>query len=206
MIESSTTFNVIYLHGFQSSSRSEKAQILSAYLKSKQSKVSFHAPDLPFSPIQTLKQMDTLIQSLVGKKILLVGSSMGGFYASHLSQRHKIPAVLINPAVSALALFESFSGQELRNNYTHEKYRITNEDLSTLKNIENAELAHKDLIFCLLETGDEVLDYQQAENKYKLCRLKVIQGGNHRFKSFEICLPEIMDFLFRSYGEENSLL
>lgn len=202
MIENHSDVNVIYLHGFQSSSRSEKAQILSAYLKNLEGKVSFHAPDLPFSPGKTLAQVGGLLDSMKGKKILLVGSSMGGFYASYLSQRHQLPAVLINPAVSAFPLFESFSGQELQNNYTQERHIVSQQDITTLKEIENIELVHKNLIFCLLETGDEVLDYRLAEKKYQFCKLKIIAGGNHRFKNFESCLPGIMTFFFNLYSKK----
>ena len=201
MLENHSDFNVIYLHGFQSSSRSEKAQVLSSYLKSFEPKVSFHAPDLPFSPEQTLEHVSVLLETLSGKKILLVGSSMGGFYASYLSQKFRVPAILINPAVFASPLFESFSGQEIQNNYTRERYRVAEHDLGRLKQIENAALEHPELIFCLLETGDEVLDYRQAEKKYQFCKLKVIEGGNHRFKSFESCLSEIMDFFFDAYAQ-----
>lgn len=201
MLENYSDFNVIYLHGFQSSSRSEKAQVLSSFLKTLEKKVSFLAPDLPFSPDKTLEQVSVLLQTLAGKEILLVGSSLGGFYASYFSQRFQVPAVLINPAVFASPLFESFSGQEIKNSYTGEKYTVSEQDIATLKQMEKTDFGHKNLIFCLLETGDEVLDYRQAEKKYQFCKLKVIEGGDHRFKNFETCLPDIMGFFFDACEE-----
>lgn len=194
MLASQLSYTIIYLHGFQSSSRSQKAQALETFIKNHNglAHIDCCAPDLPFSPRQTLNR----IQALVSEKQrpVLMGSSMGGFYAAWASQELACPAVLINPAVKAELLFEGLVGQTLENVYTGEKHAFIDDDLTLLKSISDAPLNHPERIYCFLETGDEVLDYRLSEKKYKLCQQKIIAGGDHCFQSFELCLPEMFNF------------
>jgi uncharacterized protein len=185
---------VIYLHGFQSSSRSEKATVFDVFLKEKYPDIDFHAPDLPFSPELVLNEIAALLGSLPDKQVCLLGSSMGGFYAAYLSSLYGLQAVLINPATEPMNLFAGLLGQTVENKHTGEKHLFTQNDFARLRQIEDMQVKHEDLIYCLLETGDEVLDYRLAEAKYRKCHLKVIEGGNHRFMNFENCLSEIMTF------------
>lgn len=190
--------SIIYLHGFQSSSRSQKAQAFESFLQQTSSYkgIEFVSPDLPFSPAQTLICVEQLLKDK--PQAVLMGSSMGGFFAAYCSQVYCIPAVLINPVVDAGALFSTMLGQELENIYTHERYRFMKHDLDLLDTIANKAISAADILFVLLETGDEVLDYRLAEHKYESCPKKIITGGNHRFQHFENCLPEIMKFYSRA--------
>lgn len=190
--------SIIYLHGFQSSSRSQKATAFEHFLQQSADykAIEFISPDLPFPPAKTLDVVEQLLKDK--PQAVLMGSSMGGFYAAYCSQLYSIPAVLINPVVDADALFSRMLGQELENVYTHERYRFTEHDLDLLRTISNNKLSAADILFVLLETGDEVLDYRLAENRYASCAKKVIPGGNHRFQNFENCLPEIMNFYSRA--------
>lgn len=194
MLSSNLPFTIIYLHGFQSSSRSQKAQALEHYLSSQKDlgHINSCAPDLPFSPEETRK----IITKLISEKNnpVVMGSSMGGFYASWASQYFKCPAVLINPVAQVETIVEGLIGQTIENIYTGERHQFIEHDMDVFKEIASIQLNHPELIYCLLETGDEVLDYRMAEKKYKLCQQKIINGGDHRFQSFENCLPEILLF------------
>jgi predicted esterase YcpF (UPF0227 family) len=183
---------IIYLHGFQSSSHSQKARILSSYLLDNNLSFNFQSPNLPFAPDATLELIQQIID--VCDNPLLMGSSMGGYYAAYFSQLCALPAVLINPVVDAEPLFRSLLEQNIENVYTGERYRFCNDDLEHLAKIQSVNIAKPELILNLLETGDEVLDYRLAQKKYKICRQKIFQGGDHRFQNFEICLPEIIQF------------
>lgn len=193
----SNSITIFYLHGFQSSSSSQKAVYLERYLRSAvpdglQQGFRCISPDLPFSPAKTLAIVERLISE--NDQVVLMGSSMGGFYAAYLSQVFSLPAVLINPVVNANGLFDGLVGVELENVYTGEQYQLSLDDLELLRDMESQPLVLPNLIFNCLETGDEVLDYRLAEKKYKICQQKVIQGGDHRFQNFEQCLPEILGF------------
>jgi len=198
MLQELLSYTVIYLHGFQSSSRSQKAQALQQYLKvhTEFSSIACLSPDLPFSPELTLKRVEQVIMET--ERPVLMGSSMGGYYAAWASQEFACPAVLLNPVAYAETLFETFIGQGLENIYTGESYTFTQRDVDILKRISNSALKIPEKIYCFLETGDEVLDYRLAEKKYKLCQQKVITGGDHRFQSFEQRLPEMFNFFEHS--------
>jgi len=189
-----TMHTLLYLHGFQSSSQSQKAVSLQRYFNSSTLKSNYRliVPDLPFSPLQTIEMLELLIKQ--HNNVVLMGSSMGGFYASYFSQKHDLPAVLINPVVHANALFDSFLGKVLENVYTAETYKIEKKDLLCLKKMIHDGLSRPDLLFNCLETGDEVLDYRIAQTYYKDCQQKIIQGGDHRFQSFEEYLPIMLQF------------
>ena len=191
---------IIYLHGFQSSSSSQKATVFADYLKNLKStggfEMNFISPALPFSPKLTVEKLNALLDQYEQDKSspVLIGSSMGGFYAAYLSQARKIPAVLINPVVKPELLFETLLNQEIENEYTGERYCFLQTDLDLVKKMTLNDIESPELMFSLLETGDEVLDYRLAEKKYKICKQKVFQGGNHRFQNFESCLPDILKF------------
>ncbi len=194
MLTNERSYTIIYLHGFQSSSRSQKAQALQQFLERKPelAHISCFSPDLPFSPEQTL----TCIKRLMAEKQrpVFMGSSMGGFYAAWASQLFNCPAVLINPVAFAESIFEGLIDQQIENIYTGEKHLFVQQDLNVLKSISAEALQYPEKIYCFLEKGDEVLDYRLAEKKYKLCKQKVISGGDHRFQNFERFLPEMLDF------------
>lgn len=183
---------IIYLHGFQSSSNSQKARSLVSYLESNHPELACFSPNLPFSPAATLGLIEKTLESCVSP--VLMGSSMGGYYASYFSQKFSIPAVLVNPVVDAQPLFQSLTGQDIENVYTGEQYRFVETDLQDLSKIKECPISRPELILNLLETGDEVLDYRLAEKKYKICEQKIFQGGDHRFQNFENCIPEIIRF------------
>lgn len=184
------------MHGFQSSSQSQKSKALAAYLHKHFPTLICHSPNLPFSPAATCELVEQQLQSL--EKPVLMGSSMGAYYAAYFSQVLKLPTVLINPVVDASLLFKGLLGQSVENIYTGESYCFGQNDLDRLADM-NFPITSPQLIFNLLETGDEVLDYRLAEKKYKLCPQKIFEGGDHRFQNFEKCLPEIIQFYNSAY-------
>lgn len=192
----SSRVTVIYLHGFQSSSGSEKATIFSSYLTEQKPQWHFASPDLPFSPSQTQQEVAQLIDRLRSQqqKVCLIGSSMGGYYASYFSQVFDIPAVLINPVVEPFTLFEGILGTELENTYTGERHFFCQRDLDDLNILDKQPLDKVGKVFLLAEVEDEVLDYRLAEKKYKMCRKIIYPGGDHRFQHFEESLPDIIAF------------
>ena len=194
--ENNLPVTVIYLHGFQSSSRSAKAVIFKKYLAAVKSGWQFVSPDLPFSPDLTKNIISKLIAKLrgEGRRVCLMGSSMGGFYASYFSQSDNVSAVLINPVVEPFTLFDRLLNTEQENIYTGERHCFCQIDLDKLLQLNRVLLSKPENIYLLAEAGDEVLDYRLAEKKYNMCRKNIIEGGNHRFQHFEAYLPAITAF------------
>jgi uncharacterized protein len=183
--------NLLYLHGFNSAAASHKAQVLQSHMSSLGYGAQFFAPDLPHRPAQAIALLESLIARLPGKPTV-VGSSLGGYYATYLAERHGLNAVLINPAVAPYRLLASLLGTQ-KNYYTGEQYELTAQHLTELQELEQDSL-HPERYFLLLQTGDEVLDYRDALTRYAGAKQTVIPGGDHGFQQFEHYLDDILAF------------
>jgi len=124
--------------------------------------------------------------------VTFVGSSLGGYYATHLAERHEARAVLINPAVRPYDLFAGLLGPQ-QNLYTGERYELTPQHIDELRALE-VDTIHPERYLLLVETGDEVLDYRSAVERYAGARQIVLEGGDHGFSRFGDCIDTILQF------------
>ncbi len=184
---------LIYVHGFNSSGRSAKAGQLHDWMASHAPDQRFLSPDLPHRPAEALALLDNVIAGASGEQVKLVGSSLGGFYATVLSERLGVKSALINPAVRPHRLLEAALGPQ-RFWHSDQTYEFTRQHLAELAAVEPTDLQHPERLFLLVETGDEVLDYRDAVAYYSGCRQKVVEGGNHSFQSFAAMIPDILAF------------
>ncbi len=186
---------LVYLHGFNSSPQSHKARTLQSYLETRGLGGHFACPALPHSPDAAIAEIEALIGRLAGAATL-VGSSLGGFYATHLAEKHGLRAALINPAVAPQKDLDSYLGPQ-RNLYTGQAYVLTRAHLEAWRKLAVAGIEpHRYLL--LLETGDEVLDYRAAVRKYRGAQQIVVEGGDHSFVSFEQHIPALLAFADRA--------
>lgn len=158
----------------------------------------FLAPDLPHRPAQAMALVEAMLAQMPSQPTL-VGSSLGGYYATYLAERHGLQAVLINPAVTPYRLLAPLLGPQ-RNFYTGETYELTARHLTELQALE-VEALHPERYFLLVQTGDEVLDYREAVARYTGARQCVIAGGNHGFQEFEKYLDAILAFAGMGAGK-----
>ncbi len=133
--DGSLNTRLIYLHGFNSSPDSEKAQSLIRYTQ--QEKVvddsgncpELLVPSLPHKPAAAIELLQGMLADEAYKTVLL-GSSLGGFYSIYLAQQYSCKVVLINPLVSLPAEFaDSFPGA-YTNPYSGEAFHIDSDDVA----------------------------------------------------------------------------
>jgi len=189
---------LIYLHGFLSSPESQKALSLVNYAQTElddlisQGKLELLVPTLSPKPEEAIDQIEKLISGSTRK--VFIGSSLGGFYSIYLAEKFACKAILVNPLVALQeSLADSFLGHHT-NLYTGEEFDLELSDAEYLLTLEQAHIKQQDNYLLLLETGDEVLDYKQALDKFPQAKQIIVQGGNHRFESFEKYLPEMIAF------------
>jgi len=183
---------LIYLHGFNSSPDSHKAQVLKRHLEEHGLGDQYSCPTLPHLPMRAITVIEAEIAKHSGKSITLIGSSLGGFYSTYLAERHDLRAVLINPAVYPHEGLRAFLGVQ-RNLHTHRQYQLTEEHLRQWERMYLPSVRAQRYML-LVETADEVLDYREAVAKYRGARQIVIAGGDHSLASFPEHIPLILEF------------
>jgi predicted esterase YcpF (UPF0227 family) len=183
---------IVYLHGFNSSPQSHKAQYFAAWLRERGHGAQFACPALPHFPDQAIAVAEAAMAGLAGEQVCFVGSSLGGFYATYLAEKHKARAVLINPAVDPHIGLRDYLGIQ-SNLYSGDEYMLTEAHLEAWAR-QFVGRIHPERYLLLVETGDEVLDYRKAVDKYRGARQVVIEGGDHSLKSFPEQLALIAEF------------
>lgn len=185
-------FFLLYLHGFNSSPLSSKARITFDYCESLGIANCIAVPELPHIPALAIAQMSEIIEAQT-LPVVLMGSSLGGYYATYLAERYGLKAVLINPAVNPAQLWHEHLGLN-RNFYSGRQYTITEEHVQQLREIDTTHLQYPQNYLLLVQTGDETLDYRLAVDKYKSATSIIQEGGNHSFENYAEMLPRIFQF------------
>ncbi len=185
---------IVYLHGFCSSPASWKSRLLAEEITRRGQGAQFVCPQLSPVPAVAMADVSALIETALkesGGSVTLVGSSLGGHYANHLSEKYGLPAVLINPATVDRLEVAKFVGEHA-NFHSGERFVFSEMHAAQLK----AQVAPPtpDNYWVLLETGDEVLDWRQAADFYAGCRQTVLPGGDHSFTRFPEYIPQILEF------------
>lgn len=184
---------LIYIHGFNSSAQSGKARELSAWMAARGLAEACICPDLPHRPATAIALLEDLIAASQGPA-KLVGSSLGGFYAAYLAERHDLKAVHINPCVGCHEKLADKVGERQKNWHSDEEYDFSPQHLAELNALRVARLARPENHLLLLETGDAVLDYREAVDYFTGARQVVLEGGDHGFSRFSEYIPMILEF------------
>lgn len=184
--------NLLIIHGFNSSPESLKAQIMQKYMAATFPEVNVFCPQLATNTTDAILQLEEIITSNDGQW-LLMGSSLGGYFAHYLADKYQVKALLINPAVKPYELLADFQGWHTQP-YTGERYQITRDDIESLKAFDVNPVTQEKLLLVMVQTGDEVLDYRLATEKFNNCQLIVQQGGDHSFTGFDKMLDTITSF------------
>ncbi|HEX8979697.1 MAG TPA: YqiA/YcfP family alpha/beta fold hydrolase [Parasulfuritortus sp.] len=184
---------LIYIHGFNSSSRSGKARELAAWMAERGLAESYACPDLPHRPAEAIALLEGLIAASRGPA-KLVGSSLGGFYAAYLAEKHGLKAVYVNPCVGCHTKLVAEVGKRHKNWHTGEEYAFTERHAAELAALKVDKLSRPEHHLLLAETGDEVLDYREAVAFFAGARQIVLEGGDHGFSQFTRYIPTILEF------------
>lgn len=180
--------SILYIHGFASCGAGNKVHALQKQF----GEANVISPHLSPEPRQALAQLEEIISS--HQVELLVGSSLGGYYAEYLQGRFKIPAVLVNPSTRPFNTLKKYTGIN-KNWCTGEEFEWKDEYVDQLLDLKRAAPAREEHYLVLLQTEDEVIDYRYAESRYENFRVIVEDGGNHRFENLHEYTQRIADFL-----------
>lgn len=185
----------LYIHGFASCGSSNKVELLRTHL----GEDHLLSPDLPVPPDLAIALLSDMIERQPVS--LLIGSSLGGFYAEYLSRHYALACVLINPATRPFDTLKQHTGTNTNwcSGHKFEWHADYNDQLAAMYQ-QHADSKQRYLV--LLQTDDEILDYRLALNRYQQHEVVVERGGNHRFENLVDYLPVIDDYR-RTY-QQNS--
>lgn len=171
---------------------SYKAQaLLNAWRQAGLPQDLLYVPELPNDPAQAIALADAWVNER--DDVLIVGSSLGGCYATWLAQKHGCKALLVNPAVRPWLRFHEYLGPQ-QNYSTGERWVLTEAHVAALAQLETPPPADPERYLVWLQTGDETLDYRQAADYYRHCSLDIQQGGDHSYQGFDQRVPELLAF------------
>ena len=183
---------IAYLHGFNSSPQSHKAQVLERYLQGRGLAARYACPVLPPLADEAIAAIEALMARHAGAPFCFVGSSLGGYYATWLAEKHRARAVLLNPAIDPHVGLRAYLGEQ-KNLHTGEPYQLTEEQLGQWQMLWVPRVTPSRYLL-IGETGDEVLDYRRAVERYAGATQLVVEGGDHSLQSFSQHLPRILEF------------
>ena len=184
---------IVYLHGFISSPQSKKAVMLGAYLANCVTGVQYRVPELHHRPARAMEQVQAACAGIPVDDLTLVGSSLGGFYATVVAEQLGCRAALLNPAVRPHTHLEPHLGPQ-RNLYTGEEFVFGPEHVAELAALQPARITRPERFWLFVETGDVVCDYREAVDFYRGALHTVVTGGDHTLASFPEQVPELVEW------------
>ena len=190
---------IVYLHGFRSSPQGIKAQCFARTIAAlpELRRPRLHMPALPSEPGAAVAGVAAWIEREAADRaretMTLVGSSLGGFYATHLAERFGARAAVINPAIRPWDDLRGYLGTQ-RNLHTDEAFEVTAAHLAQLRALAVARITRPDRYFLLVRTGDEVLPWGEAVSYYAGARQFVLGGGDHGWADFDYEIPAVLRF------------
>lgn len=183
---------LIYVHGFNSSALSHKAGLLRDQMTGLGLAQHYACPELSHRPAQAMAQLQALIAPHDPNGVTLVGSSLGGYYATQLVETLGVRAVLVNPAVRPYELLAPYTGLQ-KNLYTGEEYQFTAGHIGELRALEVDHITPERYLL-ITATGDEVLDYRDGVTRYAGCEQIIVNGSDHGFRGFAGYLDNVVTF------------
>ncbi len=188
---------VLYLHGFRSSPASFKAQRLREYFSQRGAASRFLCPQLPPSPREAMALIRALVHEQVAgapaDQLAVIGSSLGGFYATAVAEDTACRAVLINPAVWPARDLARYIGEQKAWHSDH-RFWFRPEYIEELEALAVARITRPQRYLLLAATGDEVLDWREMTARYPGAHQHVIQGSDHGLSDFDDYLDEVVRF------------
>lgn len=189
------TTHLLYLHGFRSSPLSAKARQMASYVAQHHPAVTFWRPQLPPSPQAAMTLVAEGITTWPRAAMAVVGSSLGGFYASWVAQHTGCPSVMLNPAVDPARDLARYIGEQTTWQNPEERFYFLPEYIAELQALDMRGRPPAGPELAIIAKGDEVLDWREMAGRYPEARQIVQEGGDHALGNFAEYLPQVVEFL-----------
>jgi uncharacterized protein len=189
-----TTTHLLYLHGFRSSPLSTKARFMQRWIAVHFPNVTWYCPQLAISPAAAVRETLSGIDAWPRDTAAIVGSSLGGFYATVLAERLGCRCVLLNPAIEPARDLQKYIG-EIVAWHSDERMFFRAAFIDELLALRPPTITLRQRYFAVIAQGDELLDWREMVARYARCKIKLLEGSDHALSDFELHLPDIAAFL-----------
>ncbi|MFV0679298.1 YqiA/YcfP family alpha/beta fold hydrolase [Ottowia sp.] len=194
-----TTTHLLYLHGFRSSPQSSKAQQVAARVAADYPDVHWWCPQLPPSPKAAAALIDAGTADWPAAHMAVIGSSLGGFYATWLAQRRGCKAVVLNPAVDPARDLAQYIGEQTAWHDPSERFFFQPEYIDELHALTMGRpadpLPTTEHFFAVIAKGDELLDWREMHARYAGAQVRLLQGSDHALSDFDQVIDAVFSFL-----------
>ena len=184
---------ILYLHGFRSSPLSMKSRLLAAQMQALGRSEEWRCPQLPASPKLAIALALSLVEGVPAQELTIIGSSLGGYYATWLAEQLGCRAVLLNPAIVPLLDLEQHVGVTTAF-HSAEPFEFRRDYIEELRDFAVPAISRPERYFLLAATGDEVLDYRDMVAHYAEARQTIIDGSDHGISEFADYLAPVLQF------------
>ena len=187
--------HLLYLHGFRSSPQSAKAQQVAAWMAAHRPAVHWWCPQLPPSPRDAIAGLMDPLAAWPAATTAVIGSSLGGFYATVLAERLGCPAVLLNPAIDPARDLARHLGEQTSFHNPLDRFFFQPEFIDELRALTPPALTRPERYFAVIAKGDEVLDWREMHQRYAGAQVRLLEGSDHALSAFHLDLPHLLTFL-----------
>ena len=184
---------IVYLHGFRSSPASRKATMLRQAMASRGQAAEYLCPALPASPARAVEETEALVEGIAPDRLALIGSSLGGYYATWLAERLGCRAVLLNPAIRPQDDLANHLGEQPVF-FSDASIDFRREYLGELDSIDTPTITRPERYLLIAAMGDTVIDYRAMMRKYSGARQIIIEGSDHELSDFADHLEDVLAF------------
>ncbi len=186
---------LLYLHGFRSSPQSNKARLLGQLIASQHPSVQWWCPQLPASPRDAMALVMQGIAAWPRSSMAVVGSSLGGFYATWVAEQTGCKAVLLNPAVNPARDLQHYIGEQTSWHDPQQHFFFAPEFVQELRELTLPALSAPERYLAIIAKGDELLDWHEMVARYAGADIRLLEGGDHALSDFDQHLPALTAFL-----------
>jgi len=187
--------HLLYLHGFRSSPQSAKARQMAAWVAAHRPDVHWWCPQLPPSPAQAWDLIRQGVAEWPRASMAVVGSSLGGFYATVVAEHTGCPAMLLNPAVDPARDLARHIGEQTAFHDPAERFFFRPEFIDELRTLHPAQITQPQRYGAVIAKGDELLSWHEMSGRYAGAHIRLLEGSDHALSDFDQHLPFVLQFL-----------
>ena len=188
---------LVYLHGFRSSPRSSKAVMTGEAVKASVTTgntIDWYCPQLFASPKESMEMVTKYIDQSKADRIVVIGSSLGGFYTNYLAEKYGCKGVALNPAVRAARELAPHVGM-MTSYDSDEPFDFRPEYIDELKALQVERISNPDRYFLIAAKGDELLDWREMSEFYQGANQLILEGSDHGIADYADHLPRVLEFI-----------